>query len=294
MAQYAAKLPGEMLENPGVTSATLGGLAGLGAAGGGIKGWWQGKPILSSMGQGIAGMGKSLVQPFTQAGRALLAARGGVRPALSAVQGLTAASPWARALPGVGLAAGVAGDTAGAITGNQGYLSDNFWGQMLEQAARTTGGLVSGAKLGPWGLATAGASTLANLGANTWRAGSAVNDALNSGASIGDIWRGNMAAPEGAEREAMVAKYTAGSARRKAREAAQQPAPQPAQQPQPAPITPPPPATPPAAPEASPAPPQAVGATDAPGVPGATAPQGRGSAKSLVRDASGAHVNAGA
>jgi hypothetical protein len=137
------------------------------------------------------GLGKSYVKGLTDPVReawnvgkdAVGLARGGAGTAksLSSLMSLSSGSGASKILPGVGTALGVASNAHGAITGDQGYLTDNIWGQMAEQAARTGGDLVSALKTGPVGAAAMGLSTAANVGANAWRAGSAVADARESG-----------------------------------------------------------------------------------------------------------------
>jgi hypothetical protein len=117
---------------------------------------------------------KAVAQPFTEAARTGSNAVKALMPGATAARAaLTAAAPAAsvagRFLPGVGTAFGMASNAQGAITGDQGYLSDGFWGQMGEQALRTGGDLMSAAQLGPAGLIGMGATSLANVGMNTGR-----------------------------------------------------------------------------------------------------------------------------
>lgn len=103
------------------------------------------------------------------------AAKGLVSGAMPAATGL------GKALPGVGAAIGMAQSGYGAVTGDQNYMSDGFFGQMGEQTARTVGNLMSGAKLGPYGMMAVGGAELANVGSNVARAGGAVWDAVREG-----------------------------------------------------------------------------------------------------------------
>jgi len=148
--------------------------AGLGAAGGAVsamrgKGFGSGFKSMSGLSdaKGVWDIAKAPIQ-------AAKAIAGGAGP-------VAAATGAGRILPGVGAAIGIGQSAYGAVTGDQNYSSDGFWGQMGEQGLRTVGNLMSGAKLGPKGLMAVGGAEAANVLSNAGRAVGDVWDAARSG-----------------------------------------------------------------------------------------------------------------
>ena len=82
---------------------------------------------------------------------------------------MPAAARLAKFIPGVGGALSTGANVSSAVTGDQGYLSDNIWGQYGEQALRSAGDVV-GIFANPLTGIINTAATVANAGVNGVRA----------------------------------------------------------------------------------------------------------------------------
>lgn len=133
-----------------------------------------------------------------------------IRGVQSPTGALATAAKGGKLMKGVGYlgtAMGAYGDLKGAVTGDQGYESEGFLGQLGEQGLRTGGNLGSALMTGnPYAVMGAGLASAANVGKNLERAAGAVWDTTWNGG-----W-GNKGAVKGDEIAALKSRRAKGLA----------------------------------------------------------------------------------
>lgn len=152
--------------------------------------------------------------PWWQKGLVGVEAAATLPSAIRAVQGpgsaLATAAKGGKFVKGLGwLGAGMGAyrNAKGALTGDQGYESDSFWGQMGEQGLNTLGDLGSAVATGnPYAVIGVGATTAANIGANT----------IGAGKDVWDAWRNDGFKSKGAVTDQEVSAFRQRRQQRKA------------------------------------------------------------------------------